>query len=65
MSSIEMPDAQIAEVGSGDWAVFSVKLAREMKIRLKMASAIKNMKQQEILTEALELWMQQEGLQKK
>ncbi|EPT1451965.1 hypothetical protein ACVOZ6_003553 [Escherichia coli] len=53
--------AGISVNASNDWTVFTGKLPQALKKKLKMTSAETGRKQQEILAEAIELWMTKEG----
>ncbi|EDL8065295.1 hypothetical protein CTA21_24580 [Salmonella enterica] len=53
--------AGISVNASNEWTVFTGKLPQDLKKKLKMTSAETGKKQQEILAEAIELWMSKEG----
>ena len=63
-----MPNSQTAGAvksvnASNEWVVFTGKLPQAMKRKLKIVAAEMNMKQQEILKEALEQWIMAKGFE--
>ena len=52
---------RVSANASSEWVVFTGKLPQAVKKKLKVVSAQVGQKQQEILAEALEMWMAQKG----
>ncbi|EBA6160832.1 hypothetical protein BIW22_24910 [Salmonella enterica] len=54
--------AGVSVNANSDWVVFTGKLPQAIKVRLKVAAARMGKKQQDILAEAVEAWMNEKGL---
>lgn len=62
MKQVSAAGVAVSVNAASDLVVFTGKLPQALKVKLKVVSAQIGMKQQDILAEALSLWMQKKGL---
>lgn len=56
--------AGVSANANSDWVVFTAKLPQALKKKLKIAAAECGRKQQEIVAQAVEKWMSENGFNK-
>lgn len=61
MAQVAKERSALALNPSSDWKVFTGKLPEALKKKLKVVSAETGQKQQEILAEAIQAWMEVKG----
>lgn len=62
MAGVSAVRAGVSANANSEWVVFTGKLPQAMKTKLKVAAAQMGRKQQEILAEAIQAWMELNGL---
>lgn len=62
MSNANEQRAGVSANASSEWVVFTGKLPQELRKKLKVAAASLGIKQQDIVAEAVEQWMQKQAI---